>query len=254
MADRVFVSFEGRKVSFIREDISLYDLENIFLIERSGAHLKMRREDGNSFENLYPNCDGNFQIPHNCAAKGDILLVAMKKDSASPTPAPTTSQPTNFNKPSIFNQFFGRRGNSSAVNFASTSGVQGPRPAPNVWSNTARGKKRKFQEIKSFRLTYANVEAGVQLQDMWEIPIDLASLHARNNCYTVFDVISELERQMDEGTKLIITDIKGNPIRDMTITRVLSQEYHSILDSQKSKVHVSTLLDSPSSCHTHVNI
>ena len=54
---------------------------------------------------------------------------------------------------------------------------------------------------------------------MWEIPIDLSELQDMHGQYTVLHV-GEIERQLnEEDTKLVVTDIKGKPIRDMPSTR-----------------------------------
>ena len=92
----------------------------------------------------------------------------------------------------------------------------GSRPVPTVWG--AKGKKHKSTESKSFRLTF--VDGDGYFEDMWEIPIDLGQLEDMHGQYTVLHVVGEIERQLNEkDTRLVVTDIKGKPIRDMASTR-----------------------------------
>ena len=87
---------------------------------------------------------------------------------------------------------------------------------PAVWGG--KGRKRKAVETKSFRLTF--VDGDGNFQDMWEIPIDLTQLQEIHGLNTVVHIVAEIERQLsEEDAKLVITDIKGNPIRDMPTTR-----------------------------------
>ena len=73
-------------------------------------------------------------------------------------------------------------------------------------------------DTKSFRLTF--VDGDGNFEDMWEIPIDLFEPQESHGLYTVVHVVAEIERQLgEEDTKLVVTDIKGNPIRDMPATR-----------------------------------
>ena len=77
----------------------------------------------------------------------------------------------------------------------------------------------------SFVLRYSQkeptfVDGDGIFEDMWEIPIDLSQLQEMHGQYTVLHVVAEIERQLsEEDAKLVVTDIKGNPIRDMPSTR-----------------------------------
>ena len=110
------------------------------------------------------------------------------------------------------------RGQKSAL--ASRGHGLGSRPVPSTYSmGQGKGaKKRKSIDTKSFRLTYVNDDGG--FEDMWDILIDLSQLQHNFGLYTVQQVVAEVENQLvEENARLVITDIKGNPIRDMAATR-----------------------------------
>ena len=49
--------------------------------------------------------------------------------------------------------------------------------------------------------------------------------------YTVLHVVGEIERQLnEEDTRLVVTDIKGKPIRDMASTRgeIFVSRFHQL--------------------------
>lgn len=76
-------------------------------------------------------------------------------------------------------------------------------------------------ETKSFRLTFFDIEANF-MQDMWGIPIDLTRLAELYGMFSAFDITQELENQLGEAdpdAKVVVTDIKGNPVKDMVTTR-----------------------------------
>ena len=143
---------------------------------------------------------------------------------------------------SSYNRTAARRGNATVSRFFQTSsGITptgtsrtfsnisrsfGTRPAPSVWNAKgmtagARNKRRKTMETKSFRLTFFDIEANL-MQDMWDIPIDLTRLAELYGMFSVFDITRELENQLGEGdpdAKVVVTDMKGNPVKDMVTTR-----------------------------------
>ena len=60
------------------------------------------------------------------------------------------------------------------------------------------------------------------MQDLWDIPIDLSRLQQLHGLYSVFDITRAVEQQLgetDSDAKVVVTDIKGNPIKDMVTTR-----------------------------------
>ena len=74
---------------------------------------------------------------------------------------------------------------------------------------------------KLFRLTFFDTDCN-SMQDMWNIPIDLSRLSQLHDAYSVFDITRALQSQLGEANpdaKIIVTDIKGNPINDMVTTR-----------------------------------
>lgn len=237
----VNVSFEGRRVSLLKYDVTIFALEKFFGIEKAGAHLKAKKEGSSScpYENIYPRSNGSFCIPNGCCS---LILVAMKNEDAEGF---SSSVHTNRTLASEL-LCFGRRGNSAIPSTSSAisslevmsraraplvgavgDGKVGPRPVPSFWG--AKGKKRKsVPETKAFRLTYINAKEAGQMEDMWEIPIDLTSLQDDHGPYTVYHVAEQVEHQLGEEAKLVITDIKGNPIRDMSTTRGELAEYSAL--------------------------
>lgn len=233
MSAYLTISFEGRRVGLVKEDLSLTELRNFFDIDEAGAHLKVKM--GSCFQNVWPDIDGRFSLPADCLS---AILVAMRREEVSTAPtfgtrdsgSSTASASTQLRLP------FARRGNSAAMSALFTGGGAnnsssfqvmargrsklpglGSRPVPSMFGG--KGKKRKSAETKSFRLTYVNVSDN-QLEDMWEIPIDLNHLQEMYGMYTLFNVVMEVENQLCEpDAKLVITDIKGNPVRDMSTTR-----------------------------------
>ena len=228
----ITVSFEGKRISLMKEDLTLRELEMIFPLDPPGAHLKVKISVG--YQNIWPDSSGKFNVPLDC---GSAILVAMHRED---------EQDRNFMPSS---EILGglpvgiqgaRRGNSAAAFFSppwvnehssslssfqvmsrgrskSFSGSRlGLRPALALWGG--KGKKRKAVDTKSFPLTF--VDGDGNFDDMWEIPIDLSELQESHGLYTVVHVVAEIERQLgEEDTKLVVTDIKGNPIRDMPATR-----------------------------------
>ena len=231
----VTVHFNGRKVGLVREDINVSELASMFCVKPAGAHLKVRNE------NYWPDFDGQFSLPYDCVS---AVLVAMAREDHQEEHSVGTSRPS-----TTPNVHFGRRGNSAVKGFfggcsSSYVGVStasssfhvmarghksalasrghglGSRPVPSTYSmGQGKGaKKRKSIDTKSCRLTYVNDDGG--FEDMWDIPIELSQLQHNFGLYTVQHVVAEVEHQLaEENARLVITDIKGNPIRDMVTTR-----------------------------------
>ena len=228
----ITVSFEGKRVGLFREDVTVMELERIFPADPSGAHLKVK--SGAGYQNIWPDSLGKFNIPSDCMS---AILVAMhRQEEQESTFVPSSNNPGGFSA----GIRGARRGNTAAAFFSPPcfsepssslssfqvmsrgrsksfpSGGIGSRPVPAVWGG--KGRKRKAVETKSFRLTF--VDGDGNFEDMWEIPIDLTQLQEIHGLYTVVHVVAEIERQLsEEDAKLVITDIKGNPIRDMPTTR-----------------------------------
>ena len=232
MAGMITVSFEGKRVGLSREDLTISEIERIYQIDSPGAHLKVK--SGAGFENIWPDRAGKFTVPPNCFS---AIVVAMhrqeneQENTCMPNYSGGTGSMGNrrgnsaatFFSPAFFNERFEPSTPASSFHvmsrgrskFFPQSGM-GSRPAPAVWGG--KGKKRKSVESKSFRLTF--VDGDGIFEDMWEIPIDLSQLQEMHGQYTVLHVVAEIERQLsEEDAKLVVTDIKGNPIRDMPSTR-----------------------------------
>ena len=231
MAGMITVSFEGKRVGLSREDLTISEIERIYQIDSPGAHLKVK--SGAGFENIWPDRVGKFTVPPICSS---AIVVAMhrqeneQENTCMPNYSGGTGSMGNrrgnsaatFFSPAFFNERFEPSTSASSFHvmsrgrskFFPQSGL-GSRPAPAVWGG--KGKKRKSVESKSFRLTF--VDGDGIFKDMWEIPIDLSQLQEMHGQYTVLHVVAEIERQLSEDAKLVVTDIKGNPIRDMPSTR-----------------------------------
>ena len=232
----ITVSFEGKRIGLMKEDLTLTELEMIFPVDPPGAHLKVKTSAGH--QNIWPDRSGKFNVPPGC---GSAILVAMhRQDEQESTFMPSSENPgglsvgirgarrgnsaTAFFSPPCFNEHSSSvssfqvmsRGRSKSFSSSRLQGGIGSRPAPALWGG--KGKKRKAVETKSFRLTF--VDGDGNFEDIWEISIDLSQLQESHGLYTVLHVVAEIERQLgEEDTKLVITDIKGNPIRDMPGTR-----------------------------------
>lgn len=226
----ITVSFEGKRVGLGKEDLTLSELQRIYQFDAPGAHLKVKSEAG--FQNIWPGPNGKFSLPPNCFSAIVVAMHAHNEQenasmdysgAASSLGARRGNSAAAMFSPAQFNERFEPSSSVSSLHvmsrgrskFFPQSGI-GSRPVPTAWGG--KGKKRKATETKSFRLTF--VDGDGNFEDMWEIPIDLTQLQEMHGLYTVLHVVSEIERQLgEEDTKLVVTDIKGNPIRNMPATR-----------------------------------
>ena len=232
----ITVSFEGKRVGLSREDLNISELERIYQLDSPGAHLKIK--SGAGFQNIWPDRAGKFVVPPNCFSAIIVAMPQRQENEQENACIPDYTggigrggnqrgnSAATFFRPGSFNERFEPSGSVSSLHvmsrgrsrFFPQSGIagMGSRPVPAVWG--AKGKKRKSTESKSFRLTF--VDGDGNFEDMWEIPIDLGQLQDMHGQYTVLHVVGEIERQLnEEDTRLVVTDIKGKPIRDMASTR-----------------------------------
>ena len=71
-------------------------------------------------------------------------------------------------------------------------------------------------------ITVSNVEECADCPEtIYNLPIDLVNLEHKNLNFTIFDVQKEVSYQVGNfsGSTYILTDKKGNPIRDIPNTR-----------------------------------
>lgn len=243
----VKISFEGRSVHLPCTEMTTGELINFFQVERPGMHLKIKR--GSAYQNIWPNENGIFKVPHDVDS---AILIAVKEIrnteeelemvQNTPTYSAFSSTPgsavNRYNPPTgAFITGHARRGNATATmhrcletplsstsTFSNISKSFGSRPAPSVWNLNLKGsgkRKKLSTETKSFRLTFYDTE-GNTMQDLWDIPIDLSRLQQLHGLYSVFDITRAVEQQLgetDSDAKVVVTDIKGNPIKDMVTTR-----------------------------------
>ena len=247
MAGMITVSFEGKRVGLSREDLNISELERIYQLDSPGAHLKIK--SGAGFQNIWPDRAGKFVVPPNCFSAIVVAMPQRQENEQENACIPDYTggigrggnqrgnSAATFFRPGSFNERFEPSGSVSSLHvmsrgrsrFFPQSGIagMGSRPVPAVWG--AKGKKRKSTESKSFRLTF--VDGDGNFEDMWEIPIDLGQLQDMHGQYTVLHVVGEIERQLnEEDTRLVVTDIKGKPIRDMASTRgeIFVSRFHQL--------------------------
>ena len=241
----VKIVFEGRAVHLPGGDVSVSELMNIFRVERSGIHLKLKRGSNATFENIWPDDKGILKCPQSVET---AILIALKEvDQGAEEQLDVVQNTPTFSAYTSgtglierYNQqnssTFGpraRRGNATATmhrylqgnhqanpvsassTFNNISRSFGARPAPSIWNaSSAKGfsgnKRRKVtMENKSFRLTLFDTDCN-SMQDMWDIPIDLSRLSQLHGAYSVFDITRALQSQLGEANpdaKVIVTDI-----------------------------------------------
>lgn len=255
----VKISFEGRSVHFPCAEVTAGELINFFQVERPGMHLKFMRgsgyhniwQDENGLFKCPQDVDAAILIAIKEAGSTETeeqLQMLQNTPTYSAYSSSTGSAMDRYNPPtgtSTPNR--ARRGNATAQmatmhrylqsnqpipgstsTFTNISRSFGARPAPSVWNANLKGisagsKRRKgtSMETKSFRLTFFDTDSNT-MQDMWDIPIDLSRLAQLHGMYSVFDISRALQNQLGEAepdAKAVVTDIKGNPIKDMVTTR-----------------------------------
>ena len=70
----VKISFEGRSVHLPCTEMTTGELINFFQVERPGMHLRIKR--GSAYQNIWPNENGIFKIPHDVDS---AILIAVKE-------------------------------------------------------------------------------------------------------------------------------------------------------------------------------
>ena len=254
----VKIVFEGRAVHLPGGDVSVSELMNIFQVERPGIHLKLKRGSSAAYENIWPDDNGILKCPQSVESAILIALKEVEQgaeeqlDVVQNTPTFSaftggtglTERHSQHNASSAFGQR-ARRGNATATmhrylqgnyqtspssassTFNNISRSFGARPAPSIWNaSSAKGfsgnkRKKVSMENKLFRLAFFDTDCN-SMQDMWNIPIDLSRLSQLHGAYSVFDITRAVQSQLGEAdpdAKVIVTDIKGNPIKDMVTTR-----------------------------------
>ena len=71
----ITVSFEGKRIGLMKEDLTLRELEMIFPLDPPGTQLKVKTSAG--YENIWPDSSGKFNVPPDC---GSTILVAMHRE------------------------------------------------------------------------------------------------------------------------------------------------------------------------------
>ena len=71
----ITVSFEGKRIGLMKEDLTLRELEMVFPLDPPGAHLKVKTSAG--YQNIWLDSSGKFNVPPDC---GSAILVAMHRE------------------------------------------------------------------------------------------------------------------------------------------------------------------------------
>jgi len=196
--------------------IPVHEVADLFNVERSGIHLKVKLNA--EFQNIYP-IDDEFQIPVGC---NQAFLIAIDRNmsnlqstAVTPVPAITnvSSQSRSFD---FFSPFTKRRGNSASGSRA----VPSHKRSDSYSSSTPLPLKKKKTQDNIFKtITISDVAVSDNIpMTIYEVPVDLTKLQGIYGEVNIRNIQEEIQNQIG-GEHYILTNKKGNPIRDMPNTR-----------------------------------
>ena len=118
---------------------------------------------------------------------------------------------------------FGRPGNSviSLSNFGKRSLFNCQKRVSETPAPLKQKKSAKLEQVLK-HMTVSDVQKHEDCpKTIYNVPIDLVKLENKNSNFTILDVQKEVSYQVGNfsGSTSILTDKKGNPIRDMPNTR-----------------------------------
>ena len=226
--ESVTILFNNRPLQLPRLFLRVSDLASCFYVQEEGLHLKCIQSNGES-QNFFPQ-EGKFNLNPNI---DEYVLIAVKKDD---TEGQTMTYNHDIRTPTIS---YGRRGNAglrAVPGFKRKSDMSSPSLPFPLKKKKEDSKSTKTKKISvwlsgienSSQLTgqLTDQEPGpsrrrskepskLEPYSFYEIPICLEQINSEVN---VRSIISEIRRQVG-GMDYVITDKKGNPIRDMPNTR-----------------------------------
>ena len=100
-----------------------------------------------------------------------------------------------------------------------------------------QNKSAKFEQVLK-NITINDVEQHAYCPEtIYNAPIDLVKLENKNSNFTIFDVQKEVSYQVGNfsGSTYILTDKKGNTIRDMPNTRFMTINFFQYCYHGRSK-------------------
>ena len=199
--DMIKVRYGGKVIPMLRQ-ITTSELAALFHLQTNGMHLKVRMTPNGSYESIYPHVN-IFHVSESVAES--ILIGVPQQEEENNLNTPVASSSSSSTSMSTY----GRRGNSAL------QALQGSRAVPSLkrkfGSSFTLPSKKKENIIKT--ISVSDVEND-KIFTYYEVPIDLGSMTEIN-----VRTIQEAVKNQIGGEDFILTNKKGNPIRDMPNTR-----------------------------------
>ena len=193
----------------------------LFNVKEEGMHLKAF--SCGSWKNLYPSLSGVFAVPEDC---NEVILIAMD-NSVTYNSHLTATETTSSSGKNIFSKS-ARRGNAAGITQGHEGHVSsffGKRSVPSfkkAASSIPIPCRRKKTEpcFKMVAVSDINLETETDSAPytIYEVPIDLEKLGEKHGKFSIHHIQPEVAFQIG-GTEYVLTNKKGNPIRDMPNTR-----------------------------------
>ena len=205
--EQVKINYNSKPMQLPRLFVTVDDLATMFNVNKEGMHLKYM--SNNLPQNVWPSPNGRFDLPN----VSEFYLVALSSPSIS------SSTPGGFTHEAVPNLFkttenlqtptinYGRRGNSG---IRAVPGFK----RPHMTQSPAPLKKNKKIDHKLITISGVDMENMVPYS-IYEVPINLDNIKSQVDVKTI---INEIRNQIG-GVNYILTNKKGNPIRDMPNTR-----------------------------------
>ncbi|XP_066934634.1 uncharacterized protein [Clytia hemisphaerica] len=212
MDDMIKIKYGSTFIMMLR-DINVNELVAIFNVKIDGLHLKAKIN--NNYESIWPSND-RFNIPGNVTEALVIAIQSNDYQSQIPTGDSNNVATTNNNVTSTSsnnnNRVPARRGNATSQ--------FGCRAIPSFKRKNSTNQfclpsKKKMESITK-TISVSDVKDD-KIFTYYEVPINLADLQEIN----VRTIQREVRAQIG-GDDFILTNKKGNPVRDMPNTRGLS--------------------------------
>jgi len=215
--NEILIKFVRKSMMLPKNALDIKDLTLIFNVKEAGLHLKVN--DGVTWINVWRQSNGCISeesLPPHCT---EALLIAMENDNPTQTSTIVTNS-NNFDSTittTSNSYYYGRRGNSAN---------NGPRALQNTY-------KRKFEVSKSTpiplrkrsslnymkNITVTHITENSTMETIFDVPVNITELAQKYPSFTVDDIQEEVKSQVGGSIYFIITDKKGNPIRNMKNTR-----------------------------------
>lgn len=214
--DIIKINCNGKETQLPRSMVEVDELAFIFNVRADGMHMKAF--DGRVWKNIYPSGNKRFEgIPENC--KETLLIALQSQQSTSTESKPQT--------PSL--RLHNRRGNAALSTPPFPMGAtinrktydQGPRAIPSFKNSVPVPCKKRKPDACFKMICVSDVDTDCmdgQPYTIYEVPVDLAKLHDQFGDFGIDEIQQEVAYQIG-GTAYVLTNKKGNPIRNMPNTR-----------------------------------